>query len=125
MAKSIDIANLQAAIGDILKDYGDVIYNATEEGLDAAEKILVDNLKNASPSRTGNFRKNWKGTKRKYKLSRYVGNTTKVKGASGEVALTNIFEYATERGKPFIKKTYESSINEMAAAVVAEIKREA
>lgn len=121
---NIGINDLQESINEILRDYGDVVYQATEEGLDAAQKILIKNLKSASPNKTGEFAKGWKG-KKKYKLRRYVGNTTTVLGKKGEkIALANILEYSTTRGKPFIKNTYQNSINEMATAVVTTIKRE-
>ena len=121
----VDSRNLQDAVMDILREYGDVVYEATEEGLDAAVKVLVKNLKIASPQKTGEFAKSWKSKGKKYKLVRYVGNTTTVQGKKGEkIALANILEYSTTRGKPFIKRTYENSINEMAEAVVNEIKKE-
>lgn len=120
----IRIDGLNDAIMGILEDYGDTIYQATEEGLDAAEKVLIKNLKAASPKKTGQFAKAWKGTGRKYKLMRFVGNTTQVVGKKGEkISLANILEYSTTHGRPFIKQTYENSINEMASAVVAEIKK--
>lgn len=126
---SIGVENLEGAVAEMLKEYGDVVYVATEEGLDAATKVLVKNLKAATPKRTGKFAKGWKSRGKKYKLRRYVGNTTTVegKGKGGrreEIALANIFEYSTTRGRPFIKRTYENSIDEMARAVVAEIKKE-
>jgi hypothetical protein len=119
----VDINNLQVAVEDILRDYGDLIYQATEEGLTAAENVLIKNLKAASPKKSGKFAKSWKSKGKKYKLKRYVGNTTMVQGKKGEIPLSNILEYSTTRGKPFIKRTYESSINEMATAVVTEIKK--
>lgn len=121
---NIDIDCLEGAIGDILRDYGDLVYKATEEGLDAAGKILLNNLKIASPKKTRDFAKSWKSKGKKYKMRRYVGNTKMVQGSKGEIPLSNILEYSTVRGKPFIKQTYESSIKEMAAAVVTEIKKE-
>lgn len=121
---SIKPQDLESAVSEILQGYGDVIYKATEEGLTAGEKVLIKNLKGASPKRSGKFAKAWKGKGKRYKLRRYVGNTTTVKGKSGDIALANIFEYSTTRGKPFIKRTYEASINEIAQAVVNEIKKE-
>ncbi|WP_409229195.1 hypothetical protein [Gudongella sp. SC589] len=111
------------AISDILEEYGDVVYNMTEEGLTKAEKVLIKNLKVASPKKTGKFAKNWKGKGKKYKLRRFVGNTTVVEGKSGDIALANIFEYSTTRGKPFIKATFEKSVPEMAQVIVDEIKK--
>ena len=123
---SIDINNLDVAVADILREYGDVVYQATEAGLTAAEKVLIRNLKAASPKgKTKDYRKRWKGKGKKYKMRRYVGNTKTVQGKSGEIPLSNILEYSSKsphQGK--IKRTYEQSISEMAAAVVAEIKKE-
>ncbi len=122
---SVKVKGLQDAIIDILSEYGDVIYQATEEGLTVAEKVLIKKLKAASPKESGAFAKSWKSKGKKYKLLRFVGNTQTVEGKNQEkIALANILEYSTVRGKPFIKKTYENSINEMAEAVVAEIKKE-
>lgn len=125
MAKKVDVNNLEVAIADILREYGDVVYQATEEGLTAAEKVLINNLKANSPKDKGEYAKSWKGKGKKYKLRRYVGNTKTVQGKSGEIPLSNILEYSSKsphQGK--IKRTYEESINEMAAAMVAEIKKE-
>lgn len=126
MAKKVDVNNLEVAIADILREYGDVIYKATEEGLTAAEKVLIKNLKADSPKDKGEYAKSWKGKGKKYKLRRYVGNTKTVKNKSGEIPLSNILEYATKSPhQGLIKRIYESSIDQMAAAVVAEIKKEA
>jgi hypothetical protein len=125
----VDINNLQVAIEDILREYGDVVYKATEEGLTAAEKVLIKNLKADSPKSPGGgeYAKSWKGKGKKYKLHRYVVNTKTVNVKNSDtIPLSNILEYATKsphQGQ--IKRTYESSINQMAAAVVAEIKEEA
>lgn len=115
---------LDDAILDILEEYGDLVYDATEQGLTAAEKVLVKNLKSASPKESGIFAKKWKGKGKKYKMRRYVGNSTTVKGKDGrEIPLANILEYSTAHGKPFIKATYEKSIPEMARAAIEEIKK--
>lgn len=129
----VDVESLSDAIMDILEGYGDIVYFATEDGLDAAENVLINNLKIASPKiknppkgyKRKNFANNWKSKGRKYKLVRYVGNTTTVIGRNGEkIALANIFEYSTTRGKPFIKETFNKSIPEMAKAIVETIKKE-
>ena len=122
---NIDINNLEVAIGDILKEYGDVVFKATDKALGAGEKVLIKNLKAASPKATGEYKKSWKGTGKKYKLRRFVGNTKMVESKGKELSLSNIFEYSTtNHAKPFIKQTYESSVNEIASAVVNEIKKE-
>lgn len=123
MAKKINIDDLEIAIEDILDDYSDDIYFLTEEGLNEAEKVLIDNLKAASPKDSGEFAKAWKGKGKKYKLRRYVGNTKMVQGKKGPIPLSNILEYSTVHGKPFIKKTYEQSISAMREAIIKTIER--
>lgn len=115
---------LSDAISDILAEYGDVIFIATEDGLDAASDVLIRNLKAASPKKSGKFAKNWKSKGRKYKLRRYIGNSTTVfSDKHGEIALANILEYSTTRAKPFIKETFENSVPEMAQAMVNKVKK--
>lgn len=116
--------DLQAEIEKALREYGDIVYRATEEGLEAAQNVLIEELKAASPKRTGKFAKAWKGTGKKYKLMRFVGNSVTVKSGKKEVPLSNILEYSPTRGKPFIKRTFDASVEKMAAAAVAAIKKE-
>ena len=124
MSKSIDINNLEVEISKIMEEYGDVIFKTTNKAMAAGEKVLIKNLKDASPKgETGQFAKSWKGKGAKYKLKRYVGNTKMVKSKGKEIPLANILEYSTTRGKPFIVKTYESSVAEIARAIVDEIKK--
>jgi hypothetical protein len=116
--------DLEEAISELLEEYGDVVFNATEEGLTKAEKILIKNLKAASPvGKTRQFKKNWKGKGKRYKLRRYVGNTTMVKGKKGDIPLSNILEYSEKCGRPFIRRTFARSINPMAKAIIDEVKK--
>lgn len=121
--KGIDPGDLQLEIEKILRDYGELVYQATEKGLGAAQSVLIKNLKSASPKDAGEFSKSWKA--KRYKLMRFVGNTKKVTNKKGdEIPLSNILEYSPVRGKPFIKRTYENSMKEMADAIISEIKKE-
>jgi len=120
----IDPDELEGAISEILEEYGDAVFKATEEGLTNAEKILIKNLKEASPEGiTKQFKKHWKGKGKKYKLRRYVGNTKMVKGKKGKIPLANILEYSDKHGKPFIRQTFAKSIRQMAKAIVDEVKK--
>ena len=119
--------DLQAEIEKTLNEYKDLVYVVTEEGLSAAEKVLISNLKNDSPiGETKEYKKGWKGTGKKYKLLRFVGNTKTIKAKKrGEIPLSNVLEYSPKskhRGR--IKRTYEASIDQMTAAVISTIKRE-
>lgn len=123
--KRVRIEDLETAIAEILQEHGEVVYKATAEGLGAAEKVLIRNLKAKSPKDKGEFAKGWKATGRRAKLKRYVGNTKVVKGKKGDIPLSNILEYSTKSPhQGLIKRTYEESIPEMADAVVSEIRKE-
>lgn len=119
----INIDDLAVSVEELLDDYSDEIYFATEEGLNDAEKVLIENLKAASPKDSGDFAKSWKGKGKKYKLRRYVGNTKMVDGKKGHIPLSNILEYSTIHGKPFIRRTYEESIPAMKEAIIKSIER--
>ncbi len=122
-SKRVDPYELAVSIGDILRDFEDDVYEATEEGLTRAEKILIANLKADSPAgTTKQYRKAWKSKGKKYKMRRYVGNTKTVQGKSGEIPLSNILEYGSKSPhKGRIKKVYEESLNQMVDAVKKEI----
>lgn len=134
MDVKIKPSDLQGAVESILRDYGDQVYVATDEGLAAAEKVLIESLKAATPVmdpakapkgyKDKKLRNGWVSTGKKYRLVRFVGNKVSVKYRGNDVPLSNILEYSEKHGHPFIKKTFEDSVNEMAAAVVAEIKKE-
>lgn len=116
--------NLSSLLGDIISDYEDGVRTATEDGLDEAEKILIRRMRESSPVDKGDFQKSWKGTKRKYKMVRYVGNTKAVRSKGRNIPLLNIFEYSTtNHAKPFVKQTFENCTDEMARAIVGEIQR--
>lgn len=125
----VPIGGLHEAVSELLRGYGDVIYQATEDGVDAGAYALLAELKQATPKgKTKLFSKKWKvlGTGGKYKLKRYLGNETVVTDKQGNrISLANIFEYSTTRGNQFISRTVESSTEKVAAAIVAAIKKEA
>ena len=123
---AIDIDNLEVAISEIMEEYGEVVFKATEKGIKAGEKVLINNLKAKSPKDSGGYKKAWKGKRKKYKLKRYVGNTKTVKGKKGEIPLSNILEYSSNsKHKGLIKKTYNESVNDIARAIIDELKKEA
>lgn len=119
----VNSAKFQEALKDTLREYGDIVYIATEEGIEAAAKVLSEAEANASPKDSGKFRRSWKIKKGKG-LSRSVTNTRTVKSSkNGDIPLVNILEYSKIRGKPFVKKTYEKAIPDMVEEVIKTIKR--
>ena len=122
---SVELNNLSDAIADVMNEYGDTVYNATEKGLTAGQKVLITSLKGSSPvGKTGEFKRSWKGKGTKYKLKRYVGNTKMVNGKKSDIPLSNILEYSeNSKVKGFIKRTFDGSITAIAQAIIDEIKR--
>lgn len=117
--------NLEDALSDILEEYGDEVFKATEKGMTKSQKVLIKELKANSPTgESKEFAKSWKGKGTKYKLKRYVGNTKTVKGAkSNTIPLSNILEYSEKsKHKGFVKRTFEKSVDKMAQAIIDEIK---
>lgn len=133
MDVKIKPSDLQGAVEAMLREYGDKVYVATDEGLAAAEKVLIENLKAATPVmnpekapkgyKDKKLRNGWVSTGKKYRLMRFVGNKVTVQYKGKDSPLSSILEYSEKHGHPFIKKTFEDSVSEMAAAVVATIKK--
>jgi hypothetical protein len=117
----MDIDLLSAEIKKILGDYGDTVFELSEDGLDEAEEILINELEQNSPTGvTNKYKKGWKS--KKYKGRRFVGNTTTVKGKKGDIPLSNILEFSTTKGNPHIQKSFENVANKMANAITNKLK---
>ena len=123
---------LEQEVEKILEEYIGEIEEAAEDGMAAAEKVLIKRLAAASPKGiTKQYRKSWKGSGDQYKLFRFVGNTKAVKGGKkkrgrkrgSQLPLSDILEYSTVRGHPFIKRTFENSVDEMVNAMTEAMKR--
>lgn len=119
----VNSAKFQEALKDTLREYGDIVYIATEEGIQAAAEVLAEKEADESPKKSGKLKKSWKVYKGKG-LSRIVGSTRTVKSSkNGDIPLVNILEYSKIRGNPFVKKTYEKAIPDMVEEVIKTIKR--
>ena len=124
MSAGIDIDDLQKAIAEKLSDFGDLVFKVTDEALGVGEALLIERLKASSPRNSGEYAKLWKGTGKTYKMQRFIGNAKTVPSKkNGNIPLSNILEYSTTHGNPHIKETFNSSVGEIAAAIVNEIKK--
>lgn len=116
--------NLAEELKGVLSEYTDELLKQKEVALDKASDFFVDKLEKASPSRTGEFKKNWKRTD-KYKGVRYVGNSTvasKNKEYGGDIPLSNILEFS-KNGKPFIRATFEQNKDKIIDIIVDEMEK--
>ncbi|NLB52085.1 MAG: hypothetical protein GX808_04010 [Syntrophomonadaceae bacterium] len=124
---AINIDKFDKAVAAALEDYGHKVDQNIETGLDAAQKILIKNLRKNSPEGvTGDYKKSWKGKGKKYQKRRYVGNTKTVEGANSDtIPLSNILEYSSKSPyQGLIKRSYNASVDEMVAAIVAQLEKE-
>lgn len=101
--------NLYEQLAPIMEQYSNQVTTVKELALDKASDYFVEELKKASPVKTGELKDSWTRTK-KYKGVRYVGNTAVAsKNKYGyDIPLTNIIEYSS-KGNPFIRKTFEEN----------------
>lgn len=116
--------NLAEELKGVLSEYTDELLKQKEVALDKASDFFVDKLEKASPSRTGEFKNNWKRTD-KYKGVRYVGNSTvasKNKEYGGDIPLSNILEFS-KNGKPFIRATFEQNKDKIIDIIVDEMEK--
>lgn len=113
--KKINATEFELAFEEILKEYEDILTEATDEGLDAAAEVFIKNAQRLSPRRTGRYAANWAVYPKKYHLKRYVGNSTTTKQ---NIPLINILEYRTGKGRrPHVQKIFNESVPGMLAAV--------
>lgn len=118
-----DTGGFVTVLDELLKDYKDLISNATEEGLDDAAKIFIRNARAMSPRRSGKYARSWKVKKTKYKYRRYIGNTMIVKGKKFDtIPLINVLEYSTVRDNKHVQKIFDASAAEMANAIANRLK---
>ena len=126
MSVKIELSDLGKEIANILDEYGDEVYEAVEDGLDAAESTLINKLKSSSPEgKTKKYRSSWKSKGKRYKLKRYVHNTKMVKnGEKDTVPLSNILEYSEDsKHQGLIKRTFDDSVESMSSAFMEAFKK--
>lgn len=115
---AVDILQFEEELKKALTEISDEVFEANEDALDEAEKVLIEELKSKTPVKTGGLKRGWKSTKRKYKGQRYVHNTKQV----NKIPLINIIEYSEKRGKPFVKKTFNDAVPKMVSAYINKLK---
>lgn len=122
----IKAEDLERALAERLQEYGEQVFRITDEAVQAGTDVLKEELKAASPRRTGKFARGWVDSGSKYKNKRYIGNNTMVRGKNGsKVSLINILEYSTTRGNPFVQATFDKSVGKIADAIIQKFKEEA
>ena len=119
---TVSLASFEKELLKTLKEYGDHVFIASDEALDAAAKVMKQALIDATPRRRPETYKKWKI--KKYKGERYIGNDEVAPSKRGDIPLTNVLEYSPVRGHPFIRETYERSINAAVNAAVNKLKKE-
>lgn len=99
-----------------LTDFASGRLEAKEKGLDKAAEFMVNNFESATPSDTGETKKSWV-VDGKYKGVRYINNTRL--NAKG-IPVINLLEFG-RKGKPFVRKIYDTSIKQAEQIFIEEI----
>lgn len=116
--------DLAYELHEVLNEYANELIHEKEIALDKAADFLVEKLEQASPTRTGEFKKNWNRTD-KYAGVRYIGNSTVAgqnKEYGGNIPLSNIIEFS-KNGKPFIRATFEQNKDKIIDIIVDELNK--
>lgn len=111
--------SLEQEFKKIITEYRETAFEAVEAALDEVSLDMQKKLEAASPVGVGfpHFKDSW-DRKLQYVNVRYIGNTKKVPRGAGSSAadgipLSNILEHSNTRGRPFIKRTWNSNKNEI------------
>lgn len=99
-----NVSDFTGAVEKLLDQYSQDLSSAVESGLDEAEKYLINQMIEASPKETGDYKSHWKaGTSGKG--YRRVVNDKTVPWKGRQQSLAGILEYSTQHGKPHIEAT--------------------
>ena len=79
MAEKVNLTDIDTALGDILDEYSEQMFDVRQKAIQAGAEVLVKALEQATPRDTGEMAQSWK-TKKEYPNHRYVGNTKTAKG---------------------------------------------
>lgn len=120
-----DLSTFGIALGNVLKEIGEELSEAVEEGLDDAEQLLIEELRAKSPKASGNYAQNWqsKYPKGRYRRVRYVHNPTMVEWDGKEVPLVNILEHSAKHRKPHARKIFNSAKERMTQAILDAVEK--
>ena len=130
MAEKVNLTDLDAAIGDILDDYSEQMFDVRQKAIQAGAEVLVKALEQATPRDTGEMAHSWK-IKKEYPNHRYVGNTETAKGvvhrkkkgggkgeARADVPLSQVLEYGENtKHYGFIRKCFDATEPQIFAAI--------
>jgi len=117
MSKS-GIDGFSFAMKDFLAEVAVETLAARERGLDKAGAELINDLENHTPPKTGKTAKSWVLTT-KYQGVRYANNTSL---NANRIPIVNMLEYG-RRGKPFVRKTYNSNIEKYNNIIIGELQK--
>ena len=96
--------NFSKTIEKILDQYQQDVTESLEAGLDEAQDLLIKELQEASPKKTGDYAKHWKaGTGGKG--YRRVINDKQVTWNGKSTHLAGILEYSTKHSHPHVQAT--------------------
>ena len=89
---------------------------ARERGLDKAADFMKTQFELATPTDTGKTQKSWV-VQGKYKSVRYINNT---RLNDKNIPVINFLEFG-RKGKPFVRKTYDSNIKQAEQIFIYEV----
>ena len=130
MAEKVNLTDIDTALGDILDEYSEQMFDVRQKAIQAGAEVLVKALEQATPRDTGEMAQSWK-IKKEYPNHRYVGNTKTAKGAvhrkkkvcvnveaRADVPLSQVLEYCENtKHYGFIRKCFDATEPQIFAAI--------
>ena len=130
MAGKVNLTDIDTALGDILDEYSEQMFDVRQKAIQAGAEVLVKALEQATPRDTGEMAQSWK-IKKEYQNHRYVGNTKTAKGAvhrkkkgggkgeaRADVPLSQVLEYGENtKHYGFIRKCFDATEPQIFAAI--------
>lgn len=123
--QSLELGELGYALKKFVEEFGVKSFNYIEVGLDEANELMLKNIIKATPKgETGELKKAWSSTERKYKGVRYIKNNAKrfdVKTGRFHNYI-NYLEFS-KKGKPFVRKTFKETYPKIKEIVIKNLEK--
>lgn len=115
MAELLDIGK---EITAVLDEFKAEVFANREKALDKASDYLLEQVKQATPTDTGETKNAWERTT-KYKAVRYIGNS---RMSENGIPVVNMLEYS-KNGKPFVRVTFAKNKDKIINIIQEELSK--
>lgn len=106
-------------LGQFLEDVSNEVHDDLNVGLEKATDYLANEFEKKTPVDTGITKASWV-KQMKYRNVKYINNTATDKKGN---PIINILEFATKKGKPFVRKTLDENEEKIKDIILSEMSK--